>query len=78
MNYGKDLSELIIAELYETVELLAGNMYILANISSFRDTMTDIQTLEAIQSWNKDYRDYQEKGISVPYEKFKGLRKAGI
>lgn len=59
MNYGKDLSVDIIKALYDTVELLAGNMYILVNIASFRDTMTDEQTLEAIQSWNKEYSDYQ-------------------
>lgn len=53
------LSVDIIEELYTTVELLAGNMYILADIASFRDTLTDEQTLEAIQSWNKAYSEYQ-------------------
>ena len=42
----------IIKELYRTVELLGGDMHVLACIGSFRDTMNDPDTLQDLQVWN--------------------------
>ena len=53
MTEAKDLSVKIINELYRTVEILGGDMTILAYIGSFRDTMSDQTILNEIQGWNE-------------------------
>ena len=53
MKNKNDLSVEIIKEIYRTVELLGGDLCILAYIGSFRDTMSDEETLNGIKEWNE-------------------------
>lgn len=49
----KALSLATAAKFYRALELLNASPYLLAIVGSWRDTMTDAETLQALKAWNK-------------------------